>query len=175
MVHAEGRRPHDGVRSKAAVFHPETIETGPITNHVNFARTPQESFAYVTVGGLNELKVFRTEDFVQVATVSTGKLPHGVWPSGDGSRIYVGLENDDALVAIDAAANEVVASVPIGQAPQAIAYVPNAVPQGDGMQGLQPLGTAGQVSRIVLAPVADAKSAGVVHRTRQACPCSTKA
>ncbi len=87
----------------------------------------------------------------------------------------VGLENDDALVAIDAAANEVVASVPIGQAPQAIAYVPNAVPQGNGMQGLQPLGTAGQVSRIVLAPVADAKSAGVVHRTRQACPCSTKA
>ena len=87
----------------------------------------------------------------------------------------VGLENDDALVAIDAAANEVVASVPIGQAPQAIAYVPNAVPQGNGMQGLQPLSTAGQVSRIVLAPVADAKSAGVVHRTRQACLCSTKA
>jgi YVTN family beta-propeller protein len=87
----------------------------------------------------------------------------------------VGLENDDALVAIDAAANEVVASVPIGQAPQAIAYVANAVPHGNGMQGLQPLGTAGQVSRIVLAPVADAKSAGVVHRTRQACPCSTKA
>jgi DNA-binding beta-propeller fold protein YncE len=28
-------------------------ETGPITNHVNFARTPKGQFAYVTVGGLN--------------------------------------------------------------------------------------------------------------------------
>src|SRR5262249_14533160 len=78
------------------------------------------------------------------------KLPHGVWPSGDGSRVYVGLENDDALVAIDTKTNKIIATVPIGQAPQAIAYVPNAVPEGDGAAHLQPLGIAGQATHLSL-------------------------
>ena len=29
------------------------IDTGPITNHVNFSHTPKGEFAYVTIGGLN--------------------------------------------------------------------------------------------------------------------------
>lgn len=128
----------------------KVIDTGPITNHVNFAHTAKGSFAYVTVGGLNEVKVFRTTDFAQVATIPVGKLPHGVWPSGDGSRIYVGLENDDQLAAIDTKTNKVIGTVPIGQAPQAIAYVPNAVPRGDGTANLQPLGTAGKAVQLLL-------------------------
>jgi len=129
----------------------KTIDTGPITNHVNFAHTAKGTFAYVTIGGLNEVKVFRTDDFSQVATIPIGNLPHGVWPSGDGSRIYVGLENADALAAIDTATNTVIANTPIGQAPQAIAYVPNAAPNPDDRQNLQPLGVAGRVSHLALA------------------------
>lgn len=128
----------------------KTIETGPITNHVNFAHTSKGTFAYVTVGGLNEVKVFRTDDFSQVAAIPVGSLPHGVWPSGDGTRIYVGLENADALAAIDTATNKVIANVPIGQAPQAIAYVPNAAPDPDDRQNLQALGLAGQVAHLAL-------------------------
>jgi YVTN family beta-propeller protein len=130
----------------------KTIDTGPITNHVNFANNANGLFAYVTVGGLNEVQVFRTSDFTKVATIPVGKLPHGVWPSGDGSRIYVGLENADALAAINTLTNTVIATVPIGQAPQAIAYLPNAVPQGDGTQGLQPLAIAGQAAHLSLVP-----------------------
>jgi len=133
----------------------KTIETGPITNHVNFARTARGTFAYVTVGGTNEVKVFRTDDFAQVATIPVGKLPHGVWPSGDGTRVYVGLENNDALAAIDTANNTVIANIPIGQAPQAIAYVPGAAPNPDDRQNLQSLGVAGQVAHLALAPKAD--------------------
>src|SRR3989475_6806848 len=96
------------------------------------------------VGGLNEVQVFRTDDFSKVATIPVGKLPHGIWASGDGTRVYVGLENEDALAAIDTLTNRVIATVPIGQAAQAVNYVPNAVPEGDGMQGLQPLGVAGE-------------------------------
>src|SRR5580658_6109432 len=33
----------------------KTLDTGPITNHVNFAVNAKGSFAYVTVGGLNEV------------------------------------------------------------------------------------------------------------------------
>ena len=129
----------------------KTIDTGPITNHVNFARTAKGTFAYVTVGGRNEVRVFRTDDFSEVATIPVGKLPHGVWPSGDGTRVYIGLENDDALAAIDTATNTVVATIPVGQAPQAIAYVPNAAGPDD-RQNLQALGTAGQVAHLSLAP-----------------------
>src|SRR5262249_53135923 len=81
-----------------------------------------------------------------------GNLPHGVWPSGDGTRIYVGLENADALAAIDTSTNKVIANIPIGQAPQAIAYVPNAAPHPDDRQNLQDLGVAGRVAHLGLAP-----------------------
>jgi YVTN family beta-propeller protein len=130
----------------------KTLDTGPITNHVNFAHKAKGTFAYVAIGGLNQVKVFRTDDFSQVATVAVGKLPHGVWPSGDGTRIYVGLENGDALTAIDTATNTVVADIPIGQAPQAIAYVPDAAPNPDDRQNLQAPGVAGQVAHLALAP-----------------------
>ncbi len=133
----------------------KTIDTGPITNHVNIVHNAHGTFAYVTVGGLNEVQVFRTDDFTKVATIAVGKLPHGIWPSGDGSRVYVGLENDDGLVAIDALTNTVIATVPIGQAPQAIVYVSNAVPRGDGLRGLQPAGIAASATHLSLTPAGD--------------------
>jgi len=125
-----------------------TLSTGPITNHVNFAG----DLAYVTVGGENAVKVFRQKGFAAVATIPVGKMPHGVWPSGDGHRVYVGLENDDALVAIDVAKQQVVATVPIGQAPQAIAFVPDA---STSTANLEPLGTAAAATQLVLERVAD--------------------
>jgi YVTN family beta-propeller protein len=137
----------------------KSFETGPISNHVNFASNSKGLFAYVTIGGLNEVKVFRTDDFSQVATIPVGKLPHGIWPSGDGSRIYVGLENADGLTAIDTLSNKVIATSAIGQAPQAIAYVPNAVPDGAGTQGLQPLGVAGQATHLTLGEIQNGKLA----------------
>jgi YVTN family beta-propeller protein len=138
----------------------KTLDTGPISNHVNFAHNANGTFAYVTIGGLNEVKVFRTDNFEQVPTIPVDSLPHGVWPSGDGTRVYVGIENGDALSAIDTLTNTVIATIPIGQAPQALAYVPNAVPNGDGMQNLQPLGVAGQAAHLSLAPAKGGKAAG---------------
>jgi YVTN family beta-propeller protein len=125
-----------------------TVDTGPITNHVNFAG----AFAYVTVGGESAVKVVRRQDFVIVATIPVGKMPHGVWPSGDGKRVYVGLENDDAMVAIDTATRRVVGTVPIGQAPQAIAYVPDA---SSSTANLEPLGLAGRATHLELEQVSD--------------------
>jgi YVTN family beta-propeller protein len=138
----------------------KTLDTGPITNHVNIARNAHGMFAYVTVGGLNEIKVFRTQDFHQIATVRVGKLPHGVWPSGDGTRVYVGLENDDQLLAIDTLSNRVIASVPIGQAPQAVVYVPDAVPDGPGTNGLEQLGASGQVAHFAMRSVGEQATLG---------------
>src|SRR6188472_3542436 len=124
----------------------KTISTGPITNHVNIVHNAKGTFAYVTIGGLNEVKVFRTDNFSKVATIPVGKLPHGIWPSGDGKLVYVGLENEDRLVAIDTLTNKLIATSPIGQGCQAVTYVPNAIPDSHGTtQGLQPLSVAEQV------------------------------
>ena len=128
----------------------KVLDTGPITNHVNIVNNANGQFAYVTVGGLNQVKVFRTDSFAQVATIDVGALPHGLWPSGDGTRVYVGLENADAVVAIDTLQNKVIATIPIGQGPQGVAYVPGAVPEGPGTENLQPLGLAANTAQLTL-------------------------
>ena len=127
------------------------LDTGPITNHLNFANNRNGKFAYVTIGGANEVKVFRRGKTPElVATIPTGELPHGSWPSGDGSRVYVALENGEHCAAIDTVANKVIANIPIGQTTQALVYVPNAVPNGPGTENLMPLGAAANTARLHL-------------------------
>lgn len=129
------------------------LDTGSITNHVNIVRNANGQFAYITVGGENAVKVYTTDDHPQlVATIPTGELPHGIWPSGDGTRVYVGLENGDGVTAIDTQTNKVIATIPGGQSPQALVYVPNAVPSGNGLSNLVPLGMAGLARHLLLGP-----------------------
>jgi YVTN family beta-propeller protein len=127
------------------------LDTGPITNHVNFANNRNGKFAYVTIGGANEVKVFRRGATPElIATIPVGELPHGIWPSGDGSRVYVALENGEHCVAIDTVTNKVIANIPIGQTTQALVYAPNAVPNGPGTENLTPLGAAANTARLHL-------------------------
>ncbi|MGH8787465.1 MAG: YncE family protein [Cupriavidus necator] len=134
------------------------FDAGFITNHLAFARTARGTFAYVTVGGENVVKVFTTEAEPRlVATIPVGALPHGIWAADDSSRIYVGLENGDAVDVIDTATNQVTTRVPVGQAPQALVYVSNAVPGGDGTANLVQRANSDPVN-IALKPVrGDAK------------------
>jgi YVTN family beta-propeller protein len=144
------------------------LDTGPITNHVNFANNRNGKFAYVTIGGANEVKAFRRGATPElVATIPAGELPHGIWPSGDGSRVYLALENGEHCVAIDAVTNKVIANIPIGQTTQALVYVPNAVPSGPGTRNLMPLGTAANTARLHLeaggTELADAQASVAVN------------
>jgi YVTN family beta-propeller protein len=128
------------------------VNTGAITNHVNFVNNRNGKFAYVTIGGANEVKAFRRGATPElVATITVGNLPHGIWPSGDGSRLYVALENGEMAAVIDTVSNRVIANVPIGQTTQALVYVPNAVPNGASTDNLLPLGEAGNTARLHLA------------------------
>jgi YVTN family beta-propeller protein len=138
-----------------------TFETGPITNHVAFIDNANGRFAYVTVGGKDEVLAF-TRDLGAadrlVATIKCGDLPHGIWGSGDGKRVYVGLENGDAVIAIDTLTNRIIATVPVGQLPQALVYVPNATLDDKGTANLKPLGRANEVLNVELVPPGDANS-----------------
>ena len=87
-----------------------------------------------------------------VATIKTGDLPHGIWGSGDGDRVYVGLENGDSVQAIDTVRNRCVATILVGQLPQALVYVPNAVASDKGIANLRPLGLAAQALHLELTP-----------------------
>lgn len=137
-------------------FHTLTVlETGPITNHVAFITNAAGRFAYVTIGGRNEVLVYRRgpgSSPTLVATIKTGDLPHGIWGSGDGRRVYVGLENGDSVQAIDTSTNQCLATIPVGQLPQALVYVPNAVASNRGTANLRPVELAAQALHLELRP-----------------------
>ena len=117
-----------------------TLETGPISNHVTFVDNKAGHFAYVSVGGLDEVLVY-TRDVGSAArpvtAIKTGDLPHGIWGSGDGNRVYVGLENGDAVQAIDTQTNQIIATIPVGQLPQALVNVPYATESDKGVVNLK--------------------------------------
>lgn len=138
-----------------------TLDTGAITNHVNFVRNRNGQLAYITVGGENVVKVYTTTNApTLVATIPVGDLPHGLWPSGDGTRVYVALENGTGTTAINTLTNQVIAINPGGQSSQALVYVPNAVPEGDGLANLEPLGDSGLAAHVVMgAPGASSEQA----------------
>jgi YVTN family beta-propeller protein len=132
-----------------------TLETGPITNHVTFVNNVLGRFAYVSVGGKDQVLVYRRDRFSLpklVATIKAGDLPHGIWGSGEGNRVYVGLENGDAVQAIDTATNQIIATIPVGQLPQALVYVPNATSSDKGTANLKPLGPATSALHLDLLP-----------------------
>jgi YVTN family beta-propeller protein len=140
------------------------LDTGLITNHLGFAKTGRGTFAYVTVGGENAVKVFTTGDAPKlVATIPVGPLPHGIWASDDGSRMYIGLENGDAVDVIDTATNKVIARIPVGQAPQALVFVSNAAPAGGAAPNLVPRVNTDPIN-IALEPVAGDGKGFVVVR-----------
>src|SRR5215831_5466342 len=56
------------------------------------------------------------------------------------------------LLAIDTLDNKILATIPLGQAAQALVYVPNAVPTGEGTENLEPLGSTGQAAHLALGP-----------------------
>jgi YVTN family beta-propeller protein len=137
-------------------FHTLTVlNTGPISNHVTFVTNSAGRFAYISVGGKDEVLAYRRDQGSSpalVATIKTGDLPHGVWGSGDGRRVYVGLENGDAVQAIDTLTNQVIATIQVGQLPQALVYVPNATVSDKGTANLKPLGLAPEALHLELVP-----------------------
>jgi YVTN family beta-propeller protein len=116
------------------------LNTGPRTNHPNFITKPDgHNYAYVTVGGLNETLVFRrggAHPRLVKRIHDNGFGPHGIWPSPDNTRIYVALQNSDAVDVIDTATDSVIKTVRIGQDPMALVYVADAVPRLGGRSGL---------------------------------------
>lgn len=118
----------------------KVLTTGPITNHVTFAKINGKLKMLVTVGGENKVKVFDVaSDFKQTDIVDVGNLPHGLWPSADGKLMYVGLEYGDQVQGIDLQTMKALPVIKIGQSPQALVYADNAVTDPANHVNLMPL------------------------------------
>lgn len=118
----------------------KVLTTGAITNHVTFANIQNKLMMLVTVGGENKLRVFDVAaGFRETDTLNVGALPHGIWPSPDAKRAYIGLEFGDQIQAIDLQKMKVIATVSIGQSPQALVYADNAVTDIFNREGLTTL------------------------------------
>lgn len=151
---------HPG-KGKTTVVDPATLavkavlDSGPRTNHPNFATVDGVDYAYVTVGGLNHTKVYRRKDEGEpelTATIeNSGAAPHGIWPSPDGTRLYVALQKSDAVDVIDTATNKLIDTLRVGQDPQALVYVEGAVP--DGEEGTASLSQQGLNARVENLPI----------------------
>ena len=127
-----------------------SFESGPRTNHINFVTFKQAAYAYVTVGDLNLTKIYQRATRYDNAPRQTGQIahtvvgdagtncqPHGNWPSPDNTRMYVALQKCDRVDVIDTASNAVIATLQVGQDPQALVYVAGATGSANlGRQGL---------------------------------------
>ena len=118
------------------------LETGPETNHPNFAVINGTTYGFVTVAAENATKVYSQPDPEQpptaVATIRmSGIEPHGLWPSPDNTRLYVVNEHSDTVDVIDLTDNfKILDTLNVGQEGQALIYVANAVTSGNGTQNL---------------------------------------
>ena len=122
------------------------LNTGPETNHPNFAIVNGTNYGFITVAALNQTKVYRqsspsqTPVFVTAVQMS-GIEAHGIWPSADNTRMYVVNEHSDTVDVIDTSTLKVIHTMNIGQEGQALVYVAGAVPTNK--TGTQNLGRQG--------------------------------
>lgn len=66
-------------------------------------------------------------------------MPTAVWPSGDGTRIYVSLAGTDKVATIDTLTYTMASAIPISTDARSLIYVPGAVRSGKGLANLVPL------------------------------------
>ena len=142
------------------------LATGADTNHPAFVTGVHTSDVWLTVGGENVTKVYRTRPGAGIRLVntikSTGFEPHGIWPSPDNSTVYVVNEKSDSVDIMSTRTGTVTDTLHVGQEGQALVYVAGAVRSGSGTQHL---GRQGLDQRVENANVSVEQSAGSAQIT----------
>ena len=136
------------------------MNTGPETNHPNHAIINGTHYGFVTVAAQNTTKVYTQDDPEEIPTLvgmipSSGVEPHGLWPNPDNTRMYILNEHSDTVDVADLTSwpFKVINTMNVGQEGQALIYVSNAVPSGDGHQNLGKQGLTGQPATNLLVSV----------------------
>lgn len=136
------------------------LESGPETNHPNFAIINGTMHAFVTVGSLNVTKVYSqptaSDQPVFITDIRmTGIEPHGLWPSSDNTRMYVVNEHSDTVDVISTASLEIMSTMRVGQEGQALIFVQDAIPEhSSGLENLSNQGLGLKVENKLI-PIAE--------------------
>ncbi|KIX98043.1 uncharacterized protein Z520_06122 [Fonsecaea multimorphosa CBS 102226] len=135
------------------------VDIGAEVNHANFAVLNGTTHVFTTVGASNETKVFRQDSPgsapVYLTSIrASGIEPHGIWGSPDNQWMFVVNEHSDTVDVISLSTMQVTDTLNVGQEGQALIYVANAVPQGDGTanlgtQGLSPTAALNKIVDII--------------------------
>lgn len=99
------------------------IEVGRQPAHV--VVNAQNKLAYVTNAMDDNLSVVDLQQRKAIATIPTGKMPHGLRLSPGGSEIYVANVNDNSVSVIDITKSNEVTRIPVGKAPVQVGFTPN--------------------------------------------------
>ncbi|EXJ59331.1 uncharacterized protein A1O5_12212 [Cladophialophora psammophila CBS 110553] len=132
------------------------VNVGVEPNHANFAVLNGTTHVFTTVGASNETKVYR-QDSPSSAPVyltsirSSGIEPHGLWGSPDNKWMFTVNEHSDTVDVISLETMAVTKTLNVGQEGQALIYVANAVPEGNGTAnlGTQGLSITAALNKIV--------------------------
>lgn len=114
------------------------MDIGSSPSGVNFVNNDDGQFAFIALSGANAVAVFDTRNYRNVGNIDVGSSPQGLWPSGDGTRLFVALGAQKSLVIIDTASRQIVDSVRLAQDVDTVIYVPGAVHSGNGLNNLTP-------------------------------------
>ncbi len=99
------------------------IEVGREPAHV--VVDAQNGLVCVTNAMDNNLSVVDLKQKKVVATIPTGKMPHGLRLSPGGREIYVANVNDISVSVIDITQSKEVTRIPVGKAPAQVGFTPD--------------------------------------------------
>lgn len=89
------------------------------------AVSPDGLSAYVTVHGLNQVKVFSLQTYSETGTFDVGSEPTGLVILPDGSTLYVSNTADATVSVIDLTSGTALSPVTVGNGPKGVAVSPD--------------------------------------------------
>lgn len=145
------------------------LDTGPETNHPNFADINGTVHGFVTVAAMNLTKVYAQPDpdaepVFLLSIRASGIEPHGLWPSPDNTRMYIVNEHSDTVDFVNLSTMTVEKTVNVGQEGQALIYVAGAVPAQYGA-GTKNLGRQGLFSQPALNKIVTGETSNNISAT----------
>lgn len=114
------------VFSTAAVDKPAySLPAGAHPAHVVTDQAGQRAF--VTDSAASVVRVFDLETKAQIATIKTGKFPHGLRLSPDNKTLYVANMQDNSVSIIDISQRKETGRITVGKAPVQVGFAPDGL------------------------------------------------
>lgn len=82
------------------------------------------TYAYVTNAEDNTISVVDIHQKAEIATIPSGKFPHGLRLDPKGNKLYVANMQDNSVSVIDVKQRTEIARIPVGKGPVQVAFTP---------------------------------------------------